>query len=134
MSGLGCGDFSYDICHDPPANQELHVGSLEECIQNCDVSFLFQILYTLFIVFNLKLFGSFDQCDYLLYFETGPDENCKIISGPGSPEEEMALYLKACSVLGQPMTSTGDNTGSCIEGPEVNQQNNCLFLHIFPSG
>ena len=34
---LGCGDYSYNICHDPPANQELHVGSLEECIQNCDV-------------------------------------------------------------------------------------------------
>eukprot|EP00091_Calanus_sinicus_P012621 TRINITY_DN282_c0_g1_i6.p1 TRINITY_DN282_c0_g1~~TRINITY_DN282_c0_g1_i6.p1 ORF type:complete len:132 (-),score=30.37 TRINITY_DN282_c0_g1_i6:70-465(-) len=30
----------------------------------------------------------------------------------------MAIYLNACSVTGQPMTSTGDNTGSCIEGPE----------------
>merc|ERR1712212_1110088 len=72
---LGCGDYSYNLCHDPPANQELHVGSLEECIQNCD------------------LFASFDQCDYLLYWETGPDENCKII------------------------TSDGTTAGTCIEGP-----------------
>ena len=89
-----------------------------------------------FNYFYLKLFGSFDQCDYLLYFETGPDENCKIISGPGTPEEEMALYLNACSVVGQPMTTTGlKPTGEdCIEGPLVHQQQVNLFLHVFPSG
>jgi len=96
---LGCGDYSYNLCHDPPANQELHVGSLEECIQNCD------------------LFATFGQCDYLLYWEAGPDENCKIISGPGSAKEEMDNYLNACGVIGQPLTSNGFKNGTCIEGP-----------------
>merc|ERR1711970_1568577 len=94
-----CKDITYSICHNPPASQELHVGSLAECIQNCD------------------LFGSFDQCDYLLYWETGPDENCKIISGPGSAKEEMDKYLNACGVIGQPLTNDGTDTGTCIEGP-----------------
>merc|ERR1719449_497615 len=76
---FGCGDYSYNECHDPPANQELHVGSLDECIQNCD------------------LFATFDQCDYLLYWETGPDENCKIISGPGTKEEEMDIIPDSMS-------------------------------------
>merc|ERR1712013_289920 len=77
---LGCGDYSYNICHDPPANQELHVGSLEECIQNCD------------------LFATFDQCDYLLYWEVDK-------------------YLNACGVIGQPITNDGTTGGTCIEGP-----------------
>merc|ERR1719481_1393160 len=95
---FGCGDYSYNLCHDPPANQELHVGSLAECIQNCD------------------LFATFGQCDYLLYWEpgSGPDENCKIISGPGSNTEEMAKYLGQCGVIGQPMTDNGDQGGNCI--------------------
>merc|ERR1711970_241264 len=70
LADLGCNDFSYNLCHDPPADQELHVGSREECIQNCD------------------LFGSFGKCDYLLWYGTnGPDENCKIVSGPGKSGE-----------------------------------------------
>merc|ERR1712013_21183 len=105
---LGCGDYSYNICHDPPANQELHVGSLEECIQNCD------------------LFATFDQCDYLLYWETGPDENCKIISGPGSAKEEMDKYLNACGVIGQPITNDGTTGGTCIEGPNNECAATCL--------
>merc|ERR1711970_1482256 len=52
LADLGCNDFSYNLCHDPPADQELHVGSREECIQNCD------------------LFGSFGKCDYLLWYGT----------------------------------------------------------------
>merc|ERR1712123_194385 len=96
---LGCGDFSYNVCHDPPAAQELHVGSLEECIQNCDI------------------FATFDSCDYIIYFEQGPDENCKIISGTGTPEEEMAIYLAACGVTGQPLTTTGEFRGQCVESP-----------------
>merc|ERR1712106_599537 len=75
-----------------------HVGNLGECIQNCD------------------LFGSFGQCDYLLYFgENGPDENCKIISGSGTADEEIAKYLQACRTIGQPMKNTA---GGCIEGPQ----------------
>merc|ERR1712098_984817 len=95
---FGCGDYSYNLCHDPPANQELHVGSLAECIQNCD------------------LFATFGQCDYLLYWEpgSGPDENCKIISGPGTNTDEMAKYLGQCGVIGQPMTDNGDQGGNCI--------------------
>merc|ERR1712215_479024 len=97
LADLGCNDFSYNLCHDPPADQELHVGSREECIQNCD------------------LFGSFGKCDYLLGFGTnGPDENCKIISGPGEPAEEMAKYVSACGTIGQPMKNSA---GDCMEGP-----------------
>merc|ERR1712106_1056610 len=57
---LGCGDFSYDVCHDPPAAQELHVGT---------------------------------------------------------PEEEMAIYMAACGVRGQPMTTNGMINGTCVQGP-----------------
>merc|ERR1739838_25150 len=92
----GCEDYYFSECHDPPAQQELHVGSLEECIQNCE------------------LFGSFGQCDYLLYFKSGPDENCKIISGPGEPDDEMNKYLDACRVAGQPMQNTA---GDCLPTP-----------------
>merc|ERR1739838_87297 len=95
---LGCEDYSYDRCHEPSVTQSLHVAHLEECIQNCD------------------LFGSFDQCDYLMYYgDNGPDENCKIISGSGTADEEMAKYLKACRVVGQPMKNTA---GDCLEGPQ----------------
>merc|ERR1712013_253052 len=48
---------------------------------------------------------------------TGPDENCKIISGPGSAKEEMDKYLNACGVIGQPITNDGTTGGTCIEGP-----------------
>jgi len=96
---LACGDYSYNLCHDPPANQEFHVLSQAECIQICD------------------LFASFDQCDYLLYWETGHYKNCKIISGPGSAKEEMDKYLNACGIIGQPLTNDGTTGGTCIEGP-----------------
>eukprot|EP00092_Neocalanus_flemingeri_P018888 GFUD01020456.1.p1 GENE.GFUD01020456.1~~GFUD01020456.1.p1 ORF type:complete len:398 (+),score=59.83 GFUD01020456.1:93-1286(+) len=86
-----CKDVSYEICHTPPASQEQHVGSLEECIQTCD------------------LFGSFGQCNYLLYFgESSMDENCKLISD--SPLEQ---YLDACRVVGQPLR---DAYGDCMQG------------------
>jgi len=68
----------------------LHVGSLEECIQNCD------------------LFGSFGQCNYLLYWATGPDENCKLIA-----DTTLEQYLEACRVVGQPLR---DAYGECISG------------------
>merc|ERR1712098_746785 len=56
------------------------------------------------------------NCDYLLYWEpgSGPDENCKIISGPGNNQDEMAKYLGQCGVIGQPMTDNGDQGGNCI--------------------
>jgi len=99
---FGCDDYSYNLCHDPPATQELHVGNLEECIQNCD------------------LFASFDQCDYLMYYgDNGPDENCKIISGPDAPEVEMAKYLSACGLIGQGITTDGNIDGQCVAMPDV---------------
>jgi len=85
-----CKDVSYEICHTPPAAQELHVGTLEECIQNCD------------------LFGSFGQCNYLLYWESGPDENCKLIA-----DTTLDQYLEACRVVGQPLR---DAYGVCVSG------------------
>merc|ERR1712212_579079 len=87
-SDCSCKDITYSICHTPPASQELHVGSLEECIQNCD------------------LFGSFGQCNYLLYWSSGPDENCKLIA-----DTTIDQYLTACGVVGQPLR---DAYGSCM--------------------
>merc|ERR1712189_106292 len=98
-----CGDYSYNICHDPPPAQELHVDSLEECIQNCD------------------LFGQFEQCDYIMYYgDKGTDENCKLIADPnseGEPEAEMQKYLDNCRVTGQPLTVNGAQSGTCIPNP-----------------
>merc|ERR1739838_561176 len=109
----GCEDYYFSECHDPPAQQELHVGSLEECIQNCE------------------LFGSFGQCDYLLYFKSGPDENCKIISGPGEPDDEMNKYLDACRVAGQPMQNTaGDCLPPHLPTLQTSQRVNVLLLFV----
>merc|ERR1712215_94086 len=107
QDSFDCGDYSYNICHDPPPAQELHVDSLEECIQNCD------------------LFGSFDQCDYLMYYgDQGTDENCKLIADPngsGTPEEEMQKYLDNCRVTGQPLTTDGTISGACIPNPHTGE-------------
>merc|ERR1711915_1684 len=100
QDSFDCGDYSYNICHDPPPAQELHVDSLEECIQNCD------------------LFGSFDQCDYLMYYgDQGTDENCKLIADPnssGTSEEEMQKYLDNCRVTGQPLTTDEQKVGHAV--------------------
>jgi len=91
-----CKDVSYQNCHDPPAIQELHVGDLGECIQNCD------------------LFGSFGQCQYLIYYgDTGHDENCKLIA-----DSTIDVYLHACRVFGQPLR---DPNGNCMQGFESEQ-------------
>jgi len=87
-SDCSCKDITYSTCHTPPASQELHVGSLEECIQNCD------------------LFGSFGQCNYLLFWSSGPDENCKLIA-----DTTLDQYVAACGVVGQPLR---DADGSCM--------------------
>jgi len=89
-----CKDVSYEICHTPPAAQESHVNNLEECIQNCD------------------LFGSFGQCNYLLFWgeSNAPDENCKLIV-----DTTVDQYLDACRVVGQPLR---DAYGQCVQGLE----------------
>merc|ERR1711862_593066 len=53
---FNCNDYTFKECRDPVANQELHVNTLQEGIENCD------------------LFGAFDQCDYLLYYSKGNGE------------------------------------------------------------
>jgi len=89
-SDCSCKDITFSTCHDPPASQEIHVGSLDECIQNCD------------------LFGSFGQCNYLLYWSpgSGPDENCKLVA-----DTTIEQYLGQCGVIGQPLR---DGYGSCV--------------------
>merc|ERR1712189_141782 len=78
---INCNDYTFKECRDPVANQELHVNTLQECIENCD------------------LFGAFDQCDYLMYYGTGKDENCVLVKGTEglSAEEEMNNYLGGCN-------------------------------------
>jgi len=99
-----CKDVSYEICHNPPASQELHVGSLEECIQNCDI------------------FGGFDSCNFLLYVENGPNENCKLIG-----DSTIEKYLDACGVVGQPLR---DAYGSCVSSVAADS---CALVGCDPS-
>ena len=40
-----CKDITYEFCKEPTANQELHVNSIKDCIDNCDVSISFLIYY-----------------------------------------------------------------------------------------
>merc|ERR1712215_50977 len=94
-----CKDTSYDICHTPPASQEMHVGSLQECIEGCD------------------LFGGFGKCNFLLYFGDDIDENCKLIS-----DSTLKEYLDACRVVGQPLK---DINGQCIQGLQADA---CSFI------
>ena len=53
-----------------------------------------------------QLFGSFGQCNYLLFWSSGPDENCKLIA-----DTTLDQYVAACGVVGQPLR---DADGSCM--------------------
>merc|ERR1712080_801110 len=67
----------------------IHVTDLNECILNCD------------------LFATFGQCDCLVYFNHGPDENCHLHAQGESMEE----YLHTCNTVGQP---TRYQDGHCM--------------------
>lgn len=100
-----CKDITYEFCKEPTANQELHVNSIKDCIDNCD------------------LFANFGQCDYLLYYgDNGKDENCQLISGENG--ETIERYLESCRIVGQPLRDSFDN---CISGFATNgcSQQNC---------
>jgi len=77
-----CGDRSYFGCEEPSAQVSLHVDNLEECILNCD------------------LFHTMGQCDWIIFYNSGPDENCRLIATAG---ETMEQYLNSCNVIGQPI-------------------------------
>ena len=55
----------------------------------------------------MQLFNTFGQCDYLMYYGTTEDENCKMIHGG----EDMATYLGSCNEIGQPTRHTN---GQCM--------------------
>lgn len=85
-----CADVTYGNCIAPPIAQRLHVGSMEQCIQNCD------------------LFGSFGKCNYLLYWEADYIHyNCELID-----HNVLDQYLDYCQVIGQPLR---DFYGNCVE-------------------
>jgi hypothetical protein len=55
-----------------------------------------------------QLFHEFDQCDWLAYYNYGPDENCHIFINMA---ETMETYFSTCTTIGQP-TRTPD--GACM--------------------
>jgi len=81
-----CTDVAGGVCTTPGAASAIHVGTLEECIENCD------------------LFGPFGMCDWLMWYppELNPnvDENCRLII---NTVESMESYLSTCRYLGQPL-------------------------------
>merc|ERR1711955_165483 len=89
MHDCSCGDKSFDQCNEPNPAVSLHVTDLNECILNCD------------------LFATFGQCDWLVYFNHGPDENCHL----HAQGETMEEYLYTCNTVGQP---TRYQDGHCM--------------------
>jgi hypothetical protein len=98
-----CQDVSGGVCTQPGAASEIHVGTIEECIENCD------------------LFNSFGMCDWIMFYPSaqnpGVDENCRMII---DATESMEDYLGTCRYVGQPLfhkpTLGGDGviTGECM--------------------
>jgi len=89
MHDCSCGDKSFDQCNEPNPAVSLHVTDLNECILNCD------------------LFATFGQCDWLVFFNHGPDENCHL----HAQGETMEEYLYTCNTVGQP---TRYKDGQCM--------------------
>merc|ERR1712179_344343 len=83
-----CADKAYDQCAEPNPTVSIHVGDLQECILNCD-------------------FATFQQCDWLVYYNRGPDENCLLFA----QGETMQQYLDTCNTMGQP---TRHPDGDCM--------------------
>merc|ERR1712179_882116 len=96
-----CADKAYDQCAEPNPTVSIHVGDLQECILNCD------------------LFATFQQCDWLVYYNRGPDENCHLFA----QGETMQQYLDTCNTLPD---SGGMHRGLhrpvCVHG--------CHLLHL----
>jgi len=90
-----CGDRSYKSCLEPGAQVSLHVDDLEECILNCD------------------LFATMNQCDWIIFYNRGPDENCRLIANGETMEE----YLNSCNIKGQPVHFQNGNCMSAITLP-----------------
>merc|ERR1712233_28132 len=88
-----CGDKAFFDCIEPVTDDQIHTADFEECKFQCD------------------LFASFGACDWFLFVNSGPDENCHLF-GPG--KESMADYLSSCNLQGQP-TRRADDT--CIMDP-----------------
>merc|ERR1712055_533541 len=84
-----CGDKSYDGCIEPNPTVSIHVNDLAECILNCD------------------LFNTMGQCDWLIFYNRGPDENCRL----QAQGESMTAYMGTRNIVGQP---TRHIDGSCM--------------------
>merc|ERR1712112_52949 len=85
-----CGDKAFFDCIEPVTDDQIHTADFEECKFQCD------------------LFASFGACDWFLFVNSGPDENCHLF-GPG--KESMADYLSSCNLKGQPLRRKDD---TCI--------------------
>lgn len=83
-----CADKSYLECQEPVPDVSVHTNNLEECILNCD------------------LFSSFGQCEWFVFYNSGPDENCRMFGA--KVRESMDTYLGTCNVVGQPTRYDGD--------------------------
>jgi len=99
-----CGDRSYKTCNEPGAQVSLHVNDLGECILNCD------------------LFATMGQCDWFIFYNHGPDENCRLIAQGESMEE----YLNSCNMVGQPIHyKNGNCMSKNITHPFCKMENVC---------
>jgi len=105
-----CRDVSFEFCQIPVPAQELHVDTLEECIQNCD------------------LFGQFGQCNYLLFLGKSTDENCKLIA-----QTEITEYLNTCRLVGQPLRDAKGNCMASFIAEDGCSKVNCDECHLCDS-
>merc|ERR1719315_992670 len=94
-----CADTYGQTCSEPVAESEIHVTTIGECIENCN------------------LFHDFGMCDWIMWYKQNVDENCKMIS---NNVETMEKYLSTCRYVGQPLMykpsigSSGFSEGDCI--------------------
>jgi len=123
-----CADASFAGCSESGAAQNaIHTKNLEECIFQC------------------KLFHTYGTCDYLLFYKSGPNQNCHLFYGA----ESLVLedYLQTCEKSGQPLFNAnndcfsdpqGDCPSEACSGPCFNcgqEEGDCSgvrFLSSFP--
>jgi hypothetical protein len=74
-----------------------------------------------------QLFHGFGQCDWLAYYNYGPDENCHMFVNDG---ETMETYFSTCTTIGQPTRNVG---GACMTD-EVSSCEGAAAALVCPNG
>merc|ERR1719341_3252445 len=76
-----CADASFGPCTEFGAEDATHTENLEGCIAQCEL---------------LAIYGN---CDFLLFYTSGPYENCHLLYG----EVVLEDYLETCDAFGGPL-------------------------------